>query len=177
MKKSVSACIVSFVVVSAAALFSAPLVYGQILPPPSRTVDLAGPRFGFTLLPDGVVQDLAEKNLHVRPYITQFGWQLERQFFTRETGTTMVTELVALVGGLEQNIAVPSVSWLVGMRTRDGIEFGIGPNLSPAGSALVLATGITVRTGVVNIPLNIAVVPSRAGTRVTVVTGFSLRRR
>jgi hypothetical protein len=63
------------------------------------------------------------------------------------------------------------------MRTRDGFEFGVGPNLSPSGTAFVLAAGITVRTGLVNVPLNVAVVPSKSGTRVTVVTGFSLRRR
>lgn len=151
--------------------------FSQILPPPARSVDLAGPRFGLTLLSDGVVEDLGERNIAVRPYMTQFGWQFERQFFTRDTGTTMVTEWVAMLGGLEQDKAVPSVSWLVGMRTQDGIEFGIGPNITPAGSALVFAVGMTVRTGVVNVPFNIAVVPSRAGTRVTLVTGFSLRRR
>jgi hypothetical protein len=36
---------------------------------------------------------------------------------------------------------------------------------------------MTFRTGAANIPVNVAIVPSRAGTRVTLVTGFSLRRR
>lgn len=149
----------------------------QMVPPPARSVELAGPRFGFTVLPDGVVEELVERNIRIRPFITQFGWQFERQFFSRESGTSMVTEFVALFGGLEQNTPIPSLSWLVGVRTRDGLEFGIGPNLSPAGSALVIAGGATVRTGIVNVPINVAVVPSRFGTRVTVLTGFSLRRR
>ena len=146
------------------------------LPPHAKTADLSGPRFGLTLLSDGVVQKLAERDIHVRPYISQFGWQFEKQFYAKEGGVTMVTEWVALVGGLEQSVALPSLSWLVGVRTRDGAEFGIGPNVTPAGTALVLATGMTFRTGVLNIPVNIAVVPSKSGTRVSLISGFSLRR-
>ena len=89
----------------------------------------------------------------------------------------MVTEWVALVGGLEHSVVLPSLSWMVGVRTRDGAEFGIGPNITPAGTALVFATGMTFRTGALNIPVNVAVVPSRAGTRVSVLSGFSLRHR
>jgi hypothetical protein len=149
----------------------------QALPPVAAQATLAGPRFGLTLLSDGIVAKLAEREIHVRPYITQFGWQFEKQFFTRDSGATLVTEWVALVGGLEQSVVLPSVSWLVGLRTRDGAEFGIGPNITPAGTAMVFATGMTFRTGAVNVPVNVAVVPSKSGTRVTILTGFSLRRR
>jgi hypothetical protein len=157
-------------------LLCAPAV-SQTLPPVAKTASLAGPRFGLTLLSDGIVDTLAERDIAVRPYITQFGWQFEKQFFTRGSGVTMVTEWVALVGGLEQSVALPSLSWMVGVRTRDGAEFGIGPNITPAGTALVFATGMTFRTGALNVPVNVAVVPSKSGTRVSVLTGFSLRRR
>jgi hypothetical protein len=149
----------------------------QNLPPIARTADLSGPRFGLTLLADGVVKKLADRDIHVGPYISQFGWQFEKQFYTKDSGVTMVTEWVALVGGLEQSVVLPSLSWMVGVRTRDGAEFGIGPNVTPAGTALVLATGMTFRTGALNIPVNIAVVPSKAGSRVSLMTGFSLRHR
>ena len=147
----------------------------QTLPPIAKSADLSGPRFGLTLLSDGMVQELNKRGIEVRPYISQFGWQFEKQFFTRDSGVTMVTEWVGLVGGLDQSVALPSLSWLVGVRTRDGAEFGIGPNITPAGTALVLATGMTFRAGILNIPVNVAAVPSRAGTRVTLLTGFSLR--
>lgn len=150
---------------------------GQTLPPVAATANLSGPRFGFTLLSDGVVEKLKERNIEVGPHVSQFGWQLEKQFFTKSSGVTMVTEWVALVGGLEQSVALPSLSWMVGVRTRDGAEFGIGPNITPAGTALVFATGMTFRAGAVNVPVNVAVVPSKAGTRVSVLSGFSLRRR
>lgn len=147
------------------------------LPPVAKTASLSGPRFGLTLLADGVVKKLEERDIQVGPHISQFGWQFEKQFYTRESGVTMVTEWVALVGGLEQSVVLPSLSWIVGVRTRDGAEFGIGPNITPAGTALVLATGMTFRTGALNIPVNVAVVPSKSGSRVSVLSGFSLRHR
>jgi len=156
---------------------SAPSLAQTTLPPVAKTADLSGPRFGLTLLADGVVKKLEERDIKVGPHISQFGWQFEKQFYTRDSGVTMVTEWVGLVGGLEQSVVLPSLSWMVGVRTRDGAEFGIGPNITPAGTALVLATGMTFRTGALNIPLNVAVVPSRAGTRVSVLSGFSIRHR
>jgi hypothetical protein len=159
------------------AAFSVSAAAQPVLPPVASTADLSGPRFGVTLLSEGIVQKLAERNLEVQPNMSQFGWQFEKQFFTRDSGVSMVTEWVALIGGLEQNVALPSLSWMVGMRTREGAEFGIGPNVTPAGTALVLAAGMTFRTGAVNVPVNIAVVPSKSGSRVTLLSGFSLRRR
>ncbi|HXW05723.1 MAG TPA: hypothetical protein VD833_10860 [Vicinamibacterales bacterium] len=147
------------------------------LPPYARVASLSGPRFGFTLLSEGVMNELASRQIEVGPHVSQFGWQFEKQFYHRDGGLTMVTEWVALLGGLEQNVTLPSLSWLVGARTRDGAEFGIGPNITPAGTAIVVAAGVTFRTGALNIPLNVAVVPSKYGSRVTVLSGFSLRRR
>ena len=158
-------------------VLSTPAWSQTIAPPVAETMSLSGPRFGLTMLADGVVKKLAERSITVGPTISQFGWQFEKQFYTRDSGVTMVTEWVALVGGLEQSVALPSVSWMVGVRTTDGAEFGIGPNITPAGTALVLATGMTFRAGALNIPLNVAVVPSKAGTRVSILSGFSLRHR
>jgi hypothetical protein len=149
----------------------------QSLPQVPYTADLSGPRFGLTLLADGVIKDLDSHDIHVGPHISQFGWQFEKQFFTKDSGITMVTEWVALVGGLDQSVALPSLSWLVGVRMRDGAEFGLGPNITPAGTALVLATGVTFHTTTLNIPVNIAVVPSKSGSRVSLLTGFSLRHQ
>jgi hypothetical protein len=44
------------------------------------------------------------------------------------------------------------------------------------GTALVAAMGKTFRVGILNVPVNIAVVPSKAGLRVSFLTGFALRR-
>ena len=155
-------------------LVSAPAA-AQTLPEPIETANLSGPRFGLTFLSTGLTSSLRNRGIVVKPYITQFGWQFERQFFSKNSGVTMVTEWVILAGGLDQGIALPSASWIVGIRGRDGAEFGIGPNVTPAGFAIVFAAGMTFRTRAFNVPVNVAVVPSRSGTRVSIMTGFSLR--
>jgi hypothetical protein len=148
----------------------------QQIPPTPKTVSLAGPRFGFTFLDDGIVEKLRTEDIEVKNGISQFGWQFERQFYSKEGGPTVLNEWVVLVGGLDQGVALPSVNWLVGVRTREGAEFGIGPNITPVGVALAMAAGVTVRTGILNIPMTFAVVPSKDGMRVSMLTGFTLRR-
>jgi hypothetical protein len=108
--------------------------------------------------------------------ITQFGWQYERQFASLENGPVALNEWVLLVGGLDQGVFLPSLTWLVGIRTPGNFEFGVGPNLTPAGVALALSTGVTFRTGALAVPVNIAIVPSRFGTRASILTGFNIYR-
>lgn len=146
-------------------------------PPVAKTVSLSGPRFGFTSLSDGVVEKLHEAQIDVRPAITQFGWQFEKEFHSKEGGLAVVNEWVMLVGGLEQGVVLPSLSWLVGLRTSGGAEFGVGPNVTPVGVALAFTAGTTFRSGVLNVPVNFAVVPSKAGMRVSILTGFNTRAR
>lgn len=158
-----------------AALPTATLAQTGQIPPPTERVKLSGPRFGVTFLGPELVDSLAAHDIDVSPVITQFGWQFERQFYAVQGGPAAVSEWVILVGGLEQGAFLPSVSWLVGLRTQDGAEFGVGPNLSAAGSALAIAAGITTRAGAMNLPLNVAVVPSKLGVRVSVLAGFTMR--
>ena len=140
------------------------------------TIDMSGPRFGITLLSQASVDKLREHEIVVRPLISQFGWQFERRFYTSPEGATMLMEWVPLVSALEQGHALPSLNWLVGVRTRSGTEFGVGPNLTPLGVGLVIAGGVTVRSGAVHVPLNFAVATSKSGARVSILTGFNLRR-
>lgn len=146
-------------------------------PPPPNEVNLSGPRFGITALSDGVMNDLAARGLKAPPMISQFGWQVERAFYRADSGVAAMTECVLLVGGLEHDLKIPSLTWLVGMRSTNGAEFGIGPNFSPAGSALAIAAGVTFRHGYLNVPVNVAIVPSKNGTRISMLTGFNMRRR
>lgn len=148
----------------------------QIAPPLAKKVGLAGPRFGFTFLSDGIVEKLRDEDIEVKNGISQFGWQFEKQFYSKEGGPSVLNEWVLLAGGLDQGLLLPSLNWMVGLRTRDGAEFGIGPNISPAGVALAMAAGVTFRAGVLNIPMNFAVVPSKEGMRVSMLTGFTLRK-
>ena len=150
----------------------------SVIDPPAanKTVNLSGPRFGMTALGQGVVVELQRRSIAVGPNISQFGWQFEKEFYSKDSGLAAVNEWVFLAGGMEQGVVLPSLSWLVGLRTKEGAEFGIGPNVTPVGVSLVLAAGVTMRTGTFNVPVNVAVVPSGVGTRISVLTGFNMRR-
>src|ERR1043166_1363786 len=104
--------------------------------------DRSGPRIGAAYLIGGSVT--AEKEgKHLTPLTTLFGWQIEHQFPTGKKDAPLpMTELVLLVGGLEQNVFLPSASWLVGMRQPNGWEVGAGPALTGAGVQVALAGGV-----------------------------------
>jgi len=167
------------VVILSLTVFAGAASAQNVLEPPgfTKTVNLSGPRFGLTALSTGVVDELHKRSIDVGSNISQFGWQFERQFYSRGSGVAAVNEWVVLLGGLDQGVALPSLSWMVGLRTRDGAEFGVGPNITPAGVALAVAGGVTFRAGTLNVPMNVAVVPSKVGTRISVLTGFNMRRR
>jgi hypothetical protein len=148
---------------------------GPQAPPPVQELSLDGPRVGLTLLSPGVHAALEQMGIDVKPVISQFGWQYEHQFYSGGGGLTALNEWVLLLGGLEQGTAIPSLTWIVGLRTAEGREFGIGPNVTPAGVALAVSGGITFRTGALNVPVNLAVVPTKVGTRVSVLSGFTMR--
>ncbi len=148
--------------------------------PPAVTdiVNMSGPRIGLTVLSQETVDTLrADANISLRPVISQFGWQFERRLYTNGDGVTMLTEWVPLISGLDQGVALPSLNWLVGLRTGSGTEFAVGPNVSALGVGLVVAGGVTVRTGALHVPFNVAVATSKSGPRITVMTGFNVRRR
>ena len=150
----------------------------QLIPSqqPPETVNLSGPRVGVTFLTNGIRGKLRhDTTLDVGSAITQFGWQKEKRFMSSDTGFTGVTEFVFLLGGMDQGVVLPSINWLVGMRTVKGMEFAVGPNITPAGIAMALAAGVTFRSGNLNVPVNIAAVPSKYGARVSLLAGFNMR--
>jgi len=142
-----------------------------------RRLSRSGPRFGVTWLGGAITDSIkARYDVDVAPVITQFGWQYERQFASLEQGPVALNEWVVLIGGLDQGAFIPSLTWLVGIRTPGNFELGVGPNATPAGVALALSMGMTFRSGALNVPVNMAIVPSRIGTRASILTGFNLYR-
>lgn len=134
--------------------------------------NLIGPRLGVTLVTGESADKLKEK-FDAGPFITQFGWQWETRFFTVEGGMTGVTELVLLVGGMEQGIFLPSLSMLVGIRSPQGVEFGVGPNVSLAGAGYVIAFGATTKHGKLNFPMNFSIAISKRSARFSLLFGFN----
>ena len=145
------------------------------VPETGNWVSLSGPRFGATVV-TGEAADVMREDFGLNPVLFQFGWQFERRFFDSSAGIGGVTELILLVGGLEQGTAIPSASWVVGLRNAAGLELGVGPNLSPAGIGLALGGGITIRSGSISFPISAAVVSGDAGVRFSTLVGFTTRR-
>jgi len=179
MKPVATFVLVAILVLFTAAQDAAAQSFGPNPLEPPATMSLSGPRVGMTVLSPGVLDKLHDDyggELHLGSVISQFGWQKEKRFYANPDGLTGVTEFVFLMGGLEQGAFIPSLSWLVGVRSIKGVEFAVGPNLTPFGAALAVAGGVTFRSGNLNFPVNLAVVPSKSGMRVSVLAGFNARR-
>lgn len=175
----VNRILASLIVVLTASSQAAAQGPAPVLAPPD-IMNLSGPRVGVTFLSPGVVRSLRRDpgvGIDIGSAVSQFGWQQEKRFYSGQNGLTAVTEWVVLFGGFEQGLVIPSFSWLVGVRTVKGVEFAVGPNLSPTGAALAAAAGVTFRSGNLNFPVNLAVVPSKSGVRVSMLAGFNMRKR
>ena len=118
---------------------------------------LAGPRVGAVLITPGISSHWinGERGIFddVSPtinddakaaFISLYGWQWESRF-ADGGNITGIVEWIALIGGA---------------RTANGIEFAVGPNLSLNGIAMVLGAGYNIKSGKLNIPVNIAFVPN-----------------
>ncbi len=143
-----------------------------------KGVSLDGPRIGFTYLAGDRLLDKARENLPgLNPFITQFGWQFETRLFRMPNGLSALAEVVPLVGGLDQGRFIPSLSGLLGLRTGNGFEIGMGPNVTPVGTSVVFALGTSFRSNGINFPVNVAVVPGNGGARISLLLGFNARHR
>jgi len=122
---------------------------------PRADIDkLSGPRVGMTVITNGMIVDEFGSN-----FMTQFGYQFEKQIAGNEEIAGLI-EGIVMIGGLEQGRFLPSISGLFGARTATGLEFAMGPNVSVGGFGLVIGVGKTIKMGSINIPINFAWVPS-----------------
>jgi len=159
---------------------------------------LAGPRIGFTLLTHGSSADfINDRSSEYTEYdevwtegqkiafISQYGWQWETRFVDNGDVAGLV-EWVLVVGGMEQGMFLPAVSSLVGIRTGNGMEAAIGPNLSMSGIGMVFTIGKNFKSGDLNFPVNIAFVPGKSsawgdggeptGARISIILGFNMSK-
>ena len=95
---------------------------------------------------------------------------------------------------MEQGRFLPSISSVVGVRTDNGFEVGVGPNLSLSGVGMVFGAGYNLKSGNLNIPINIVFMPGKqkkgtvynngiseeysynSGTRVSLMLGFNMSK-
>jgi hypothetical protein len=134
----------------------------------------AGPRMGVTYVTGPRAREkLAEYQLDA--FMSQFGWHFEQMVFPSAGGPSFVIEEVALIGAVDQGRAIPSLTLLMGVRMPSGLEFGMGPNVTPAGAALALGVGKSLRYGGVTIPVNLALVRSPGAYRFSFLFGYAIR--
>ena len=147
----------------------------SILSVDAQVDKLAGPRVGITMVQAGSLASILRIDVPLfsddireewtgstgkyGAVMSQYGWQWESRFLDGGDVVGLV-EWIALVGGMEKGMFLPSVSSMVGLRTASGFEFAAGPNLSLGGIAMVIGIGKTLKFGKLNVPVNIAYVPS-----------------
>jgi hypothetical protein len=168
---------------------------------------LAGPRIGVTLITPGSTADFIHEgfdfdddiNKHGETgsaFTTQYGWQWESRFADGGGSVTGIVEWIALVGGMEQGLFLPSISSIIGARTTNGLEFGVGPNLSLSGIGMVFGVGYNFKSGDLNLPVNLVIMPGKdvkgglynsanntyedytynTGARISIMVGFNMSR-
>jgi hypothetical protein len=114
------------------------------------------------------------------PGMFAMGFELQQ---TREGGSWLDMLFVQNVtlSGLDQSIAAPSASLLVGFEIQKQLQMAIGPNLSavdPAGEEnyfhLATAVGYTVAAGDFSVPFHVVYIPDVQGHfRVAATTGVN----
>jgi len=169
---------------------------------------LAGPRIGMTLITAGSTADFFHKGFDYVQYeneyegaehklgetgsafTTQYGWQWESRFADGGGEVVGIVEWIALVAGMEQGKFLPSLTSVIGARTANGLEVGVGPSLSLTGVGMVFAIGKNFRSGSLNMPVNLVFMPGKnidsningedytysSGARISLMVGFNLAK-
>ncbi len=172
---------------------------------------LAGPRVGMTFITAGSTADflhngldyVTEENKSYKlgetgsAFTTQYGWQWESRFADGGGDVVGIVEWVALVAGMEQGKFLPSLTSVIGARTANGFEVGVGPSLSLSGVGMVFAIGKNFQSGSLNMPVNLVFMPGKntegswyseidgsyvddytysSGARISLMVGFNLSK-
>ena len=163
---------------------------------------LAGPRIGVTLITAGSTADFIHEGFDFdedkdgkhgstgSAFTTQYGWQWESRFADGGGSVTGIVEWIALVGGMEQGLFLPSLSSVIGVRTSDGLEVGVGPNLSLSGIGMIFGIGHNFKSGNLNLPVNLVFMPGKkrtgnindqdytysSGARISIMVGFNMSK-
>lgn len=135
---------------------------GMVFMTPGLGADIVNEGFGIEFGPDNpndvLGEDYFDPGSTGGAITSLYGWQWEMRF-ADGGDITGIVEWIALVGGMEKGMFLPSLSSLVGARTASGFEFAMGPNLSLSGFGMVFGLGYNFKAGDLNLPVNIAFVP------------------
>jgi hypothetical protein len=147
-----------------------------------KRLNLTGPRWGVTVLvgeisEDSILGKTAEDIIGELPAaISQFGVHFEHRLLSG-AGVDGVIEFIALAGGMDRGVILPSLSLPVGVRATSGWEVGFGPNYSLEGLGYVIAMGKTFEYGDICFPFNVSIVLHENGQRISLLTGYGIKGR
>jgi len=110
------------------------LLENQMVNPNKDRLNLTGPRMGATVFTGKTAEIMSEsKDLggyNAYPVMFQFGYQFEVQYLNSSNWQALF-EFVPNVTGLDQNIFIPSLTIMNGLRNNvNGWEIGLGPIFS-----------------------------------------------
>ncbi|TAK67743.1 MAG: hypothetical protein EPO24_00090 [Bacteroidetes bacterium] len=143
--------------------------------------NLGGPRLGVTsFVDDGEITNVV-RGRDLGRVMSQFGWLFEYQVIPEGGGPAFLVQFSTLVTGVEQGVFYPNLSLVLGIRTPDGFELGLGPNLfvgsgSISHSALTVVIGKNFKYGGVNIPVNISLSTSPKVLRLSLLFGYAVAK-
>lgn len=143
--------------------------------------NLGGPRLGLTYIADNGELTQSFKGKNLGRLISQFGWLFEYQVIPKSEAPTFLVQFSAMVSGVEQGVFYPNIALVMGLRTFDGYELGLGPNIMLGSgmishSALMVGIGKNFMYGDVNIPVNLSISTSPKGTRVNFTFGYAIAK-
>lgn len=164
-------------IITASAVF--PQVDSLDVPPSLTEINLSGPRLGLTVaVSNGTFLNDLRKNNMDRVF-SQFGWQFEYKIVPQGGGPAFIVEIIPLLGAVEYSKIIPSINIPIGVRFPNGLEFGLGPQMSfaapkPVNSALVMAVGKTFLYKGVGLPVNLAVIKGSGGYSAAFMFGYAI---
>ncbi len=128
-----------------------PFNFDNAINNPYKTIiNLSGPRFGYSLIfgenAERMKASSESGGFEAYPASFLFGYQFEKQYLN-EGNYQALFEFIPMIGGLDQQMFIPSISFLNGFRnTRTGWEVAIGPTFSLATYSMMGKIGDTFYT-------------------------------
>ena len=149
---------------------------GPSVPPvirmPRTGPAVSGPRLGMSWLGREERDSLAGHDVELGAETAQIGWEFEHSWTGRSTAPNV--RLTFLAGGLERGEFLPTVSALVGMRSRAGIGLAVGPQYTTETVGIEGVLEYVWRLEDRAIPVSVRYSGTANGPRLTFLLGFSI---
>jgi hypothetical protein len=156
-----------------------------------------GPRLGVTGVAakpsdfDDFIEEIFPRSRDYFPVYSEFGLAVEQRVRIEGNGYQWFLQERILVGGLDQTVALPSLSLLLGVSTPFGLEIGLGPDFSlesKSGGPVLAPAMVYVLTWTfyisdrtkIPVVLSAVPIPPEGKPRLSILTGldfgFSFKR-